>query len=385
MRLILYDSLGTIRDVHWSKEQLAIANSLVKSGSEVLVVTGKCSLDQPPHEFRIRETSRTRLNVGSLFGETLEIITLVRRLSPDALICHRRLPSLTTVALLRLARMRPRLRGSNQRSRPLCLLQSDFASEPGATLSKKVETVFLALYGRIFDVMIVETTCQAAKLQWIGAPRHKVVLIPMGYDQSELSTHLKSEGTSRRKVILFVGRIAPQKGIETLIRAFSRIQGRIPDWSLVIVGPAEGESYRRSLAELIAESGCSHAITMTGQVDRAKLESLYESSSLFCQPSLYEGSSIARIEAIVHRLPLVISPTGCCEDWKRRGAAVFPTNDDLALAQTLERLANDPTERDRMVRAGISHGILSWDEAAGVVRSEIVTRLLGPKSGPPRR
>ncbi len=102
-----------------------------------------------------------------------------------------------------------------------------------------------------------------------------------------------------------VGRLVPTKGQSYLIDAFSRVQKKIPNSRLVIVG--EGLLFNK-LAKQTDELGISSRVLFTGY--REDVLELIRGLDVFVLPSLAEGLSIALLEAMASRLPVIASNVG---------------------------------------------------------------------------
>lgn len=107
--------------------------------------------------------------------------------------------------------------------------------------------------------------------------------------------------------IIFVGRLHPQKNITTLIKAVVELKKVLPEIRLVIVG--SGEQKLRIKKE-IRDNHLSKNVRITGEVLGKDLVKLYKSSHLFVLPSIYEGQSLALLEAWAAKIPVIVSDTG---------------------------------------------------------------------------
>jgi glycosyltransferase involved in cell wall biosynthesis len=144
--------------------------------------------------------------------------------------------------------------------------------------------------------------------------------------------------SSRRKVIA-IGRLAEEKNYPVLIRSASYM----PDVEVVIVGAGPMEA---SLKQLAKELDISTRIRFLGHVAREKTLEILASADVFVQPSIFEGHSLALLEAAKLGMPLVVSDvaaqieaiTGA--DGVRYGIAVG-LHDDRALARQVQRLMDD--------------------------------------------
>lgn len=152
----------------------------------------------------------------------------------------------------------------------------------------------------------------------------------------------------RRKVLLSVGRLEPQKAHETLIEAFSQIASEVPDWDLKIIG--EGQ-LRPKLEAMVAAFGLEGRVDLPGTTK--DISSEYSSAQLFVLPSNYESFGLTTAEALAHGLPVV-----GYEDCIGTNQLIRPgVNGDLAaggdcrpskLATTLKPLMQDDALRLRL-------------------------------------
>lgn len=158
------------------------------------------------------------------------------------------------------------------------------------------------------------------------------------------------ETAGRPKLLLSVGRLAPQKNQACLIEAFARIAGDFPDWTLRIAG--EGE-LRNALESQIAESGLSGRIELPGNI--ADIGAEYRNADLFVLPSRYESFGLATAEAIMHGLP-VIGFADCpgtnelIRDGEN-GLLVAGADKVEALAKAMAALMGNPTARAALENA----------------------------------
>ena len=216
------------------------------------------------------------------------------------------------------------------------------------------------LYRRAARIVAISTTVRTAIIGEEPTLAQRTVVIPLPVDVDVFSGHRPSR-TSRKRTLLYVGRVHPEKGIELLLRAFALVANRFPDWRLKIVGPmaeADGgggqrfEHTMRGLAQgLDVEFG--------GPVfDAAALATEYSRADLFCYPSLAdrgEAFGLAPLEAMAAGVPPIVSALECFRDYIADGENgwVFDhhAGDSKArLAEVLARAMNDDGARMRMSR-----------------------------------
>ncbi len=110
-----------------------------------------------------------------------------------------------------------------------------------------------------------------------------------------------------RRWLLFLGRIAEQKGIVPAMQACFDVAASGVDWSLVIAGPDEF-GLAKMLRAAIARKGLADRVTFTGTLSRDDVRACLGRASLLLQPSLSEGLSLSILEAMTAGLPVIISP-----------------------------------------------------------------------------
>ena len=152
---------------------------------------------------------------------------------------------------------------------------------------------------------------------------NKVTAIPYPITTPAIASS-PSALVEREKIILFVGRVHPEKGVHLVIDAFlSGAQSAFADWKLMIVGPTEtklgggGESYLTSLQR--AAANAKQQISFAGPIfDPTQLAQTYRRARVFVYPSLSErGESfgLAPLEAMTHGCAAVVSNLGCFRDF----------------------------------------------------------------------
>lgn len=161
-------------------------------------------------------------------------------------------------------------------------------------------------------------------------------------------------------VVLSVARLAPEKGLDTLVRAVFRAGPRL---RLVIAG--EGPQ-RRSLEALAHELGVE--LLLPGDLPHDRVPELYAAADVFVLPSWHEPWGVVVNEAAASGLPLVLSDrVGAASDLLQdrvNGALVAP-GDISALADAIRRYADDPAAR-LAAAAASRERMEGWDYPASV-------------------
>jgi len=178
-------------------------------------------------------------------------------------------------------------------------------------------------------------------------------------------------GGEERPVVLTAARLDEQKGHPVLIRAAAEI----PEALFVLAG--EGPR-RAALQELAAELGIADRVLFLGH--RTDIPELLAASDVFALPSLYEGSSLAVLEAMAAGRAVVSSAIGGTDELLTDGedGLLVAPGDSPALASALRRLLGDGELRADLGRAARARAERDFSRGAMAGRvTAIYRRLLG--------
>ena len=155
-----------------------------------------------------------------------------------------------------------------------------------------------------------------------------------------------------RRVLLFMARLHPKKGLVPLLQAWKSVAPAFADWLLVIAGPDEG-GHRAQLEQIVADAGLENAVLFTGMLDGALKRAALARAQTFVLPSHSEGFSIAILEAMAARLPVLLTPGCHFPDAVDAGAALEAQPQVEALGEALRQLlAQSEDERAQMGARG---------------------------------
>lgn len=138
---------------------------------------------------------------------------------------------------------------------------------------------------------------------------------------------------------VFVGRLAREKGVAHLLRAFREVRAAVPAATAHIIG---GGPEREPLELLAAELGLSEGVTFSGELDDAGVDRELEQAWALVSPSLWaEPLGLSAVEAVIRGVPVVASSAGGPSEVVEDGAAglLYPNGDTDALASSMLRIA----------------------------------------------
>lgn len=216
--------------------------------------------------------------------------------------------------------------------------------------------------------LIVQTHEEERLIRENGFPLPEVATIPPGY--TPLPSPVEGGRVFAEKFgipgpfLLFVGRLASNKGLDPLLTAFQTLAAHDRNATLVLVGEDGGV---RAAAEARARSlGLSERVRFTGFVeDDRLLASAFREARLFVLPSEYESFGLVLLEALAQGTPVIASRVGGIPEFVPDGKAglLVPPNDAKALADALVTLWPDEPRARAMGAFGRTEVVpkYTWD------------------------
>jgi glycosyltransferase involved in cell wall biosynthesis len=152
-----------------------------------------------------------------------------------------------------------------------------------------------------------------------------------------------------KRVILFLARLHPQKGCDTLIEAFARVAAKHSDLHLLIVGPDE-IGWKAELARKAESLGATRQITWSVPVYGDNKWAFFRKADAYILPTNFENFGISIVEALACGLPVLISNKAAVwREIERAQAGFVSENTVPGTVEILEKWTAAPVEqRDRM-------------------------------------
>jgi D-inositol-3-phosphate glycosyltransferase len=213
---------------------------------------------------------------------------------------------------------------------------------------------------RLADRVVAATPAEVAQIQWLyREDTSRVVVIPPGIDTSHFYPIPEDEAKEfigvpcHDRMILFVGRIEPLKGIDTLIEAVGilhqeKVLEKHPFCLAVIGGDPQASREQMSaemerLHSMRKSLGILDLITFLGKRDQDTLPYYYSAAEVVVVPSHYESFGLVALEAMACGTPVVASETGGLAFLVKDGETGFhvPAADPEALAEKLRLIIQD--------------------------------------------
>lgn len=184
------------------------------------------------------------------------------------------------------------------------------------------------------DLFITLTEFARSKFIESGIPADKIIVKP-NFVQQTLSVN--TSFSPSRHGALFVGRVSPEKGVETLMRAWNGV-----DYPLLIAGGGATD-------EMIQSAPSN--VEFLGNVNPDEISALMQQASFLIMPSeCYEGFPMVLVEAYSNKLPVVASDIGSLSELIIDGVTgyKFPPGNAGLLRETVNKMISDPTATRKM-------------------------------------
>lgn len=220
--------------------------------------------------------------------------------------------------------------------------------------------------------VIAVSNIEVEQYEQLGVGEDKIEVISNGID-IESFKNLPERNQFKRKyhirekyVILFLGRVHRIKGIDFLIKSFSKLTEEIDDAVLVIAGQDDG--YKRE-AEILAKNlGLHDKVKFTGSIDGKDKFSAYVDADVLVYPSMFEIFGLVPFEAIMCGTPVIVTDDcGCGELIEEAKAGHLVHYGDVeGLKDKILEAFGHPEDCKRMVESGKKYIVknLSWHNVA---------------------
>jgi glycosyltransferase involved in cell wall biosynthesis len=225
------------------------------------------------------------------------------------------------------------------------------------------------------------TVSQAAKqeaVQYIGLQTERIDVIcegadatfnPVVADEPRITARRKAGIPVGRRLLVYVGGIAPHKNLANLLSGFAKVAPHLPDLDLVIVGDPEGDGFHSNYREIVAQANADvrlcGRVHFTGFVADDDLAALYSDALAAVQPSLSEGFGLPALEALACGTPVLASKAGAVAEVIGAAGLTFdPLNPD-DIGQQIYRVAAEPEMLAALRSSALARAReYSWAKAA---------------------
>ncbi len=250
------------------------------------------------------------------------------------------------------------------------------------------------------DRIIAATTAESAQLLWLyQADDSKVSIIPPGVDVCKFYPIPPDEAKEYigvppcGRMLLFVGRMEPLKGLNVLIEAIGIMRDtevlKENPFCLAIIGgdpddcTEEPNIELSRIKELTKHYGLQDLVTFLGNRSQDSLPYYYSAAEAVVVPSQYESFGMVALEAMACGVPVVASQIGGLAYLVQDGVTGYtvPVDEPIELAKRITMLLQDPSLRDQMGMQAVKLAQdYSWDKIAAKLQP-VYESLLGVPTG----
>ena len=175
-----------------------------------------------------------------------------------------------------------------------------------------------------------------------------VAIIPNGVDDSLHQTIGNAERfraqfslATDRRLLVFLSRVTPIKGIPMLLEAMASLRYQLKDWLLVIVGPDEF-GHIRELRSLIDKLSLSESVRFTGPLFNEARHDALAAADVFVLPSYSEGAPMTVLEALGAGVPVLTTHGAPCEYLLEHGCGWWTAINSAGIAEGLAQAVSQP-------------------------------------------
>ena len=224
--------------------------------------------------------------------------------------------------------------------------------------------ISLALLRRWVDAIIVLDNDMEAEALSIGFPTSRVYPMFNGIETSSFAPTLSREdakkalGMNDKILVLYVGRLVPQKSLTTLLQAMKMAVQSCPNLHLMLVGDGPRQE---SLQALVVSLNIQKFVTFAG--NQTNVKPFLWAADIFALPSEQEGMSNALLEAMTTGLACLATPVGASSQMLNYGKCglLLPVGDISAWGKALIDLGGDPERRAELGKAAHQRVMTEYD------------------------
>jgi glycosyltransferase involved in cell wall biosynthesis len=221
---------------------------------------------------------------------------------------------------------------------------------PGFAWLLETGRVALRRLARHFPCSVGDSAFNAAELaaQSFSAPGVLPIIVDPERWDTEPDEALMKDLQDGRTNILFIGRVAPNKRQDALVRVFAEYLKLDADARLIIAGEGRAsDPYFQSLRRLIARLGLAASVFVTGRIPDAALLAYYRTAHLYLSPSEHEGFGVPLVEAMWFDVPVLARGGTAVNSTLGDAGLIFDNTED---APHVARLAYDLARGDESLR-----------------------------------
>lgn len=262
-----------------------------------------------------------------LFG----VLKLARCFDPDIMHIHGHLSFVTCLQALFIAKIL---------HKPVVITVHGTYAARGMML-EDMQRFYLKTIGKIIFSLTYKIVCltvsDAEEIVSFGVPKRKIVIIPNGVD---INWYKPRKGSRKNEIVLWAGRLVPEKGVQHLLKAWSLVIKQRPDAKLYLAGTGPLKTKLKVMCKYL---GIKNSVKWYGYIPWSNMRDFLHCGSIFVFTSIKEGMPFTILEAMASGLSVVATNIPGISSIIRNGYSgiLVPTCDVKGLAKALVDLMSN--------------------------------------------
>ncbi len=196
---------------------------------------------------------------------------------------------------------------------------------------------------KLNPILTVSEASKQAAIRDFGVPASAFHIVPNGVDQSIFSPD-PAVRRDANMIVTTASADTPLKGLPVLIKAFALLADQYPNLRLTVIGRLRNGPTK----EAIKSAGLHERIHFCGGISQEEIAGLFRQAGMMVSPSLFEGFGMPAAEAMACATPVIVSTGGALPEVAGDAGLIVPRGDERALAEAIERLLQNPAEREAL-------------------------------------
>jgi glycosyltransferase involved in cell wall biosynthesis len=220
----------------------------------------------------------------------------------------------------------------------------------------------------MYDKVIQVNPYQKEWLVKHGVKRENIVFVPEGVNKEDFKK-VNVKGFKRKyclkNSLLFVGRVHENKGVQHLIKVFSKLEKEFKDYKLVIFG-GDWKGHKKKFKSMVKELKIQDRVVFVKDLSNKEKLRAYASANIFVLPSYIEAFGIVIVEAMAQGLPIVTTKTQGAKFLvnKDNGALVDIGNENQLYSSLKRLMSNKALQRKISIANRSKAKKFLWDRTA---------------------
>jgi glycosyltransferase involved in cell wall biosynthesis len=232
---------------------------------------------------------------------------------------------------------------------------------------------------RVSDrIVAVSNQTKNDLVRFLDVSPEKITVIHQGCNacfwkdySNEFHQEVRTKHNLPEKYLLYVGTIEERKNLLTIIIAIHKMKIDIP---LVVIG-RKAEVYYRNVLNYISTNKI-HNVLFPENVLSSELAVIYQDAECFIYPSFFEGFGIPLLEAIVSKIPVITSKSGCFTEAAGPGAIYIDPHNPEQIGEAILSVVGNKELRDKMIAIGTEYSNNFRDETIADAYTKLYRSLV---------